>query len=544
MFKKLLLIVITFTAHYVFAQIELNVEKLRIYPSSVTQTEPVAAAHPLNNQLLFVSAVTLNTYNAFKSEGVYVSTDGGLNWSGSDTCNGALIFNHGGDPGIAITESGRFVLSHIGDIFPGVYTHYSTNLGINWSDAYTVTDNPTGDKGTIAIDNSNASSFKGRIYLAWTDVVSPYAAVSSFTTDEGESWSNPQVLNPNPPTRCVGGSVATSNDGHVYVCWSGITTNIPFKEDFAGFSISSDGGNNWITQQNIFDMNGISGTLASKGGIKVNGLPQVAVDNSGGIRDGWIYIVTTEFDISPAGSDPDILLHHSTDGGVTWSAGIRVNQDQINNGKIQYFPSLEIDDEGALNILFYDDRNTTSDSTDVFLARSTDGGNTWGEFSIKNSRFKPKPIVGGASAYQGDHIALLSVGDKFYALWMADYSGIYQVWLALVDRNVLSVKDKPDIPAHSFALYQNYPNPFNPSTRIRYTIEKESNVLLKVYDVLGNDIATLVNEVKPAGIYEVTFDAGSLPGGISARGGYASGVYFYQLKAGAFLETKKLILLR
>ena len=534
MYKALLIIIVTSFAYSLYAQTELDVQKFRIYPSSVTQTEPVAVVHPLNNQLLFASAVTLNTSNAFKSEGVYVSTDGGLNWSGTDTCYGNLIFNHGGDPGIAITESGRFVLSHIGDIFPGVYAHYSDNMGTDWSDAFTVTIIQTGDKGTMAIDISNASSYKGRIYLAWTDVVSPFAAVNSFSTDEGETWSTPKVVNPSPPVRCVGGSVATSNDGNVYVTWSGITTNLPFKEDYAGFSVSSDGGNNWDTQQNIFDMNGISGTLASKSGIKVNGLPQVAVDNSGGTRDGWIYIVTTEFDIIPAGSDPDILLHHSTDGGQTWSAGIRVNQDPLNNGKIQYFPSLEIDDEGALNILFYDDRNTTSDSTDVFLSRSTDGGNTWAEFSIINSRFKPKPIVGGASAYQGDHIALLTVGDKLYALWMADYSGIYQVWLAIIDRNALSVEDGKDVPVSSFALSQNYPNPFNPSTTIRYAIEKESDVRIKVYDLLGNEITTLVNEVKPAGIYEVDFNAGNLPGG----------VYFYKLTAGKFSETKKLVLLK
>jgi hypothetical protein len=534
MHKALLLIIVVSFAKYVYTQTELNVPKYRIYPSSVTQTEPVAVVHPLNNQLLFVSAVTLNTANAFKSEGVYVSTNGGLNWSGSDTCNGALIFNHGGDPGIAITESGRFVLSHIGDIFPGVYTHYSTNLGVNWSAAFTVTNTQTGDKGTMAIDNSSQSSFKGRIYLTWTDLVNLSPTVCSFTTNEGESWNTPQVLNPNPPSRCVGGSVATSNDGSVYVCWSGITTNPPFKEDYAGFAASSDGGDNWVTQQNIFDMNGISGTLASKEGIKVNGLPQVAVDNSGGIREGWIYIVTTEFDNPPAGSDPDILLHRSTDGGVTWSAGIRVNQDPLNDGKIQYFPSLEIDDEGVLNILFYDDRNTTSDSTDVFLTRSIDGGNTWVEYSINNTRFKPKPIVGGASAYQGDHIALLSVGDKLYALWMADYSGIYQVWLAVVDRNALSVEDRLDLPLSSYTLFQNYPNPFNPSTKIRYVIEKESAVQLKIYDVLGNDIATLVSEVKPAGVYEVTFDASKLP----------SGIYFYKLTADGFSETKKLILLK
>lgn len=85
-----------------------------------------------------------------------------------------------------------------------------------------------------------------------------------------------------------------------------------------------------------------------------------------------------------------------------------------------------------------------------------------------------------------------------------------------------------------FNLAQNYPNPFNPTTTIQYSIPKSVNVEIKVYDVLGNEVATLVNEEKPAGVYEVEFDASNL----------SSGVYFYKISAGSFNETKKMILLR
>jgi hypothetical protein len=95
-----------------------------------------------------------------------------------------------------------------------------------------------------------------------------------------------------------------------------------------------------------------------------------------------------------------------------------------------------------------------------------------------------------------------------------------------------------------FSLQQNYPNPFNPSTRIQYQVSSISQVTLKVYDVLGNEVATLVNEEQTAGTYEVEFSA---KGG-SASGGNAynlsSGIYFYQLQTGIFVETKKMILLR
>ena len=88
---------------------------------------------------------------------------------------------------------------------------------------------------------------------------------------------------------------------------------------------------------------------------------------------------------------------------------------------------------------------------------------------------------------------------------------------------VVSVEDeKKEYVPTSFQLYQNYPNPFNPTTNIGFTISDFGLITLKVYDVLGKEVATLVNEDKSAGNYEVEFDASSLP----------SGVYLYQLQAG------------
>jgi len=91
-----------------------------------------------------------------------------------------------------------------------------------------------------------------------------------------------------------------------------------------------------------------------------------------------------------------------------------------------------------------------------------------------------------------------------------------------------------------FLLEQNYPNPFNPVTKINFTISEFSFTTLKVYDLLGREITTLVNEEKPAGEYEVEFNAANL----LPNGSLTSGIYFYQLRAGEYVETKKMILLR
>jgi Carbohydrate esterase 2 N-terminal/Secretion system C-terminal sorting domain/GDSL-like Lipase/Acylhydrolase family len=103
----------------------------------------------------------------------------------------------------------------------------------------------------------------------------------------------------------------------------------------------------------------------------------------------------------------------------------------------------------------------------------------------------------------------------------------------VVDKSILFVEQSPALP-REIRLYQNYPNPFNPRTVISYKLSSLSNITLKVYDVLGREVATLVNRRQSAGNYSVTFDGSRL----------ASGVYFYRLIAGDFVEVKKLVLLK
>lgn len=99
---------------------------------------------------------------------------------------------------------------------------------------------------------------------------------------------------------------------------------------------------------------------------------------------------------------------------------------------------------------------------------------------------------------------------------------------------VVSVEEITSETPTEYELEQNYPNPFNPSTSIKYQVSSISQVSLKVYDVIGNEVATLVNEFKPAGSYEIEFDASM----------YSSGIYFYKLQAGSFVETKKMMFLK
>jgi len=123
------------------------------------------------------------------------------------------------------------------------------------------------------------------------------------------------------------------------------------------------------------------------------------------------------------------------------------------------------------------------------------------------------------------NLAILKSCNFQYRLKQIDNDGSFKY-----SNTVQSKINKPS----SFELKQNYPNPFNPATTISYQLSVFSHVTLKIYDILGNKITTLVNQEKPAGTYEVTWNAAGQP----------SGVYFYQLRAGNFTDTKKLILLK
>ena len=106
-------------------------------------------------------------------------------------------------------------------------------------------------------------------------------------------------------------------------------------------------------------------------------------------------------------------------------------------------------------------------------------------------------------------------------------------WYVYQQSTLTDVEDEETIPT-VFKLEQNYPNPFNPSTKIKFAVPEKSNVLIKVYDILGSEVVTLVNQEMDAGWYENNFNAAGL----------SSGVYLFRMEAGKFISTKKMIYLR
>jgi photosystem II stability/assembly factor-like uncharacterized protein len=272
-------------------------------------------------------------------------------------------------------------------------------------------------------------------------------------------------------------------------------------------------------------------------------------------------------------------VYRTTDDGITWSilsspdgALIYITPDQtfylgglIEAGLYRSYDRgiswIKIFDQ-QINVVYVDESGNifAGDDSGGGLYRSTDDGLSW---ESSDSGFVSKRIKAiNGMQYSGLYCAV-GYGDEigkysYYVSfnngesWNEINSGVSNAGYSLefdsngflyvgttnrgVFRSVETTTCVPlmDIIPSMHFLTQNYPNPFNPITSMQYTIGSRQFVTLKVYDLLGREVATLVNEEKPAGEYEVEFNGATLP----------SGIYFYQLKAGQYSETKKMILLK
>jgi len=177
---------------------------------------------------------------------------------------------------------------------------------------------------------------------------------------------------------------------------------------------------------------------------------------------------------------------------------------------------------------------------DLYHAYSTNGGNTWvygGKFpGMSNTVSETYGTVAqhlekvNATKYRAHivYLADLTTGVGPFDNVLTDNPIVYTTF----DIDVVSADNTPVV--NSFELGQNYPNPFNPSTKITYSVAERTNVSIKVFDMLGKEVATLVNEVKDAGSYDINFDASNL----------ASGMYVYTITAGNFTASKKMMLMK
>jgi hypothetical protein len=523
-----LLFIFTLTG-VLFAQPFTNVQ----IDNSGSPEEPSICMNPKNTNLL-VAGANIDYY--------YYSANGGTSWTKGGSIFGT--YQVWGDPCMSVDTMGNFYFFHLvnGNYFiDRMGCHKSTNNGVSYNiDTYYQYNPPRAeqDKEWVAVDWTHGP--RGNwIYVTWTQFDHYQGSLPTdssrilFTrsTNGGLNWLDPGIRLNSLSGTCIdngntmeGAVPAVGPNGEIYDAWAG--PKIINSQYGIFFQKSTDGGNTWLSAPTyVCDQPG-GWDYNIPGIYRANGLPITCCDVSNSPYRGSIYINWTD---EAAPGDHDVKFIKSTNGGLTWSNVKRINDDPA--GREQFFSWMTVDQTtGFIYIIFYDRRNTTGNNTDVYLARSTDGGNTFVNMQVSTSSFLPT-----SSVFFGDYTNITAANGHVRPIWTRLQSGLLSIWTAIIDFPVGVQSENNEIPK-SFSLSQNYPNPFNPTTKIKFTIpsgNRGKSVQLKIYDILGKEVATIVNEsgMSP-GTYEIEWNAAN----------YSSGIYFYTLKAGNFSETKKMIL--
>jgi hypothetical protein len=476
--------------------------------------EPSICMNPMNPDEIIIGSV-LDNY--------YTSTDGGLSWQ-----NGVITSSYGvnGDPVILADNSGNFYYFHLVSDLSRVVCHKKNGIQSPWSDeSFTAVYNTYDiDKEWAAYDPVN-----DHLYVSWTRFntwgsSSPNDSTDIFlarSTDGGLTWGSQKLISNTGGDATGGfGSVhgsypATGPNGEVYVAW--------WSPAGMMFDKSADQGETWLnTDINVTGMpvQWIVGIPGIQTGVS---FPVIACDRSNGPYNGTIYVNWTDKRSGPG--DANIWLSKSADGGATWSAAKRVNDD--GPGRHQFFNYMTIDQvTGKIYIIFYDRRNYSDTRTDVYLAISDNGGETFSNYRISDTPFAPYSTL-----FFGHYIGVAAHNDHVFATWMRMDEGELSLWGSKIDPTTVGLEKNQSVP---FSLAQNAPNPFHESTFFSFKLEKESYVTIDVSDSWGRTVATLIHHEKMnAGKHQISFSPGkfNLP----------SGIYHYTLVTNEKMVTKKMI---
>jgi hypothetical protein len=400
---------------------------VRVSGETNTRPEEVAIAIDPTNLARIVAGSNLDW--------VYYSWDGGLSWEERSLRSDA--FGVWGDPSLAFDSAGRLYYAHLSNTLdPGYFldrivVQRSTDAGASFDDGTATVPRPPRqqDKSWIAADLTG-SRWQDRLYVAWTEF-DRYGSsrpedrsriLLSHSADAGASWSPPVVVsdvegNAEDGDQTVEGAVpAVGPDGQVYLSWGGplgivLDRSLDGGETFGADTFVTDQPGGWA-----FDVSGLR---------RVNGMPITLCDTSSGPHRGRLFVVWSDQRQGP--SDTDVFVTHSDDEGATWSAPLRVNDDA--SGRHQFFPWASLDPEtGHLHVVFYDRRDTSGDTTDVFVARSTDGGESFENARVSESSFTPT-----TSLFVGDYIGIAARGGRVHPVWTRMDGDRLSIWTAAID---------------------------------------------------------------------------------------------------------------
>lgn len=452
-----------------------------IWTTSLTAAGQIwsVAVNPANQDII---------YAASNTQGMWKTTNGGLTWTAINAGITNMTLNavalSPANPNIVYCGGGAAAAAN------GMYR--STDAGATWTQVNTgITQSPNTVQA-IAVSQTDANT----VYIGVWDGGATSATVGLYKTNTGGvgGWAAANVgMGTNKNILSI--AIDPSNANVIYAG----TSFIPPATGPTYVYKSTDAATSWVNSSTGF------GTTATD----QNPVRALSISTANPS------IVLAGLFLNPGSTNGGAWL--STNAGVSWT--------RIHNAAL---PSLD----GTLirSCLIRPGSNTqfflgfgNANNAGIGVYRTTDAGATWSDFNggtlsntttIRSLRMR----TSDSTLYAGGAHPTDPGGQGVFAYTF--------VPVGVINQN-------GSIPT-SFALYQNFPNPFNPATYIQYDIPKEAFVTMRIYDISGREVRSLVNETKQAGTYQILFDASAL----------TSGVYFYTIKAGDFSQTMKMVLVK
>jgi uncharacterized delta-60 repeat protein len=356
-----------------------------------------------------------------------------------------------------------------------------------WKSFYNGPASSTDEAHAIALDDQN------NVYVTGRSRSGAFTSSTDFATIKYNSSGQEQWVaryNGASDEFDAAVSVAVDGSGNVYV--TGISTGT--GHDYTTVKYNSAGAELWAKRYN--------------GPGNSDDRPvKIVLDGQGNI-----YVTGQSRQTSSLNSEDYATIKYNSSGDELW-----VRSFDGDASSVDVASDMVIDDANNIYVTGYSETGSGAVTKDIYTIKyKSDGSVDWSVFYDNSENTGDEPVGIGLDNSGGVYVA----GSSKLA------------FLALKYGQPTDVKEIPSSVPDSYSLNQNFPNPFNPSTVIGWEIASDTRVLLKVYDIVGREVATLVDKIQHPGKYEMIFDATGLP----------SGVYIYRLETDGFVTAKNMIL--
>ncbi len=501
-----------------FSMVQVNVDANGNNIVGDAANEPTIVVNPKDHNRMVIGWREFESVNSnFRQAGVAYSTDAGATWTFPGPIEPGVFRS---DPVLDADSSGVVFYNSLTSN-SGVYTcqvFRSQTGGINWNPGVEARG---GDKQWMTIDRSESEG-NGHIYSNWTSYYSS-CAPGAFTrsTDGGNFYEECTMIEANP----YWGTLTTGNNGELYIAGAGPGDGIVLVRSsnakVPGASVSWD-------MSTYVDMDGYVASQASVNPVGLLGQVYVDVDRSEGPGRGNIYLLASMVRLS-TGDPGDVMFARSTDGGWSWSAPIRINDDPYDFHH-QWFGTMSVAPNGRIDVIWLDTRDdpNLNIASSLYYCHSDDQGETWSINKRLTDSFDPRtgyPQQGKI----GDYFDMESDNEGAFLAWANTFNGEQDVYYSRILSVITGQNENPG--EVSPALLEAIPNPVQSHTRVRITLPRSGMVNLDLCDIYGYRLRTLISGQREPGNYSFEADMTDLP----------AGVYMIRLRTGSETVTRKLI---